>query len=626
MTKYSLLSIIDMFVFCLFIYLSIYLSMGLKDILDLMKIKNSGSLDELGVFDKEKKWLFSDIFKWKTEELENKVDILTEDTETSRKTAEILEWTTFKNKFNEIYGNKIEWQRKFEIFNRKISYVLKHYIDGMLPSYDNSICVELATGFQFVLMQKMSELWAKDSADFFAKFAWDKAGGLQWLVRGLFNWLNNSSWFVAIWQRLQNFLYFLDEYKGDLWNLDALKAWHIPNILLNDPKSSIWDSWSNIEWKSFDEIKTQIPVLSELDGNTEVADLKAIANNSTWSLNQRLLEVLSSDKGNGWALLFASKFLEFRPKFKAFLAKPIKLASRLFDNTFLWKQILGWKTVVEYLQDKHHGKTMNLVLWVIGFRGGRKGLNNYLEKDSKKKNIGKKVEKHEDDEHIVFTDTISNADYVAYGAHQIEKTESAKRYDVVNPYDVTWVSLWKLQWHDILAQKLMQFMQKQNTSEFDKTMWSDFVSLMNKWMKESWNIWRWPEKNASWWEDSPANRQKTHPAFLSNFKTLMAKAEFKKYMDLFMQQTVKDYLKLAKENWVEDPATAIYFARLCNRWPVKAKEFWNKSDKTLAWLHTVTQEERKSDPNDPLGKIYNPLFDDLQKTDFTAVNLDTIVA
>lgn len=337
--------------------------MGLKDFLSLMSIKNSGVLDGFDVFDKERKWLVNDIFQWKTKQLEQQVDILTQDTETSKKTAEILEWTSFEKKFNELYGGSIEWQKKFEIFNRKISYIIKSYIDGIIPEYDDSVRVTIASGFQFVLMKKMTELWANDSAEFFENFSRSGSGWLQWIIRGLFKWLNSSSGFVSIWQRFQNFLYFLDEYKDNLWDLQVLKVGHIPTILL-DSSSKIWDSWTNIQWKDFDDIKTKIPLLAQLDENTPEVDLKQIANDSAWSLNRKVLDALSSEKNKWWALVFASKFLQMRPRLMKIVAKPILLASKLFDGSFLGKNLLGGKKVVDYLQEKHHGKVMDLVLGI----------------------------------------------------------------------------------------------------------------------------------------------------------------------------------------------------------------------------------------------------------------------
>ncbi len=596
--------------------------MGFKDFIDLMKIKNSGALDGFDVFDKEKKWLFNEIFQWKKEQLENQVDVLTQDTETSKKTAEILEWTSFQKKFDELYGDSIEWQKKFEFFNRKISYVLKSYIDGMIPQYDDTIRVTIASGFQFVLMQKMTELGAKDSADFFANFSWKSGVGLKWIVGGLFKWLNNSSGFVTIGQRFQNFLYFLDEYHDDLWDLHDLQVGHLPAILLNDSRSGVWDSWTNIQWKPFDEIKDKIPLLSQLDVSTPTVNLKKIADDSAWSLNRKLLDVLSSEKNNGWVLVFASKFLQFRPKLKNFISKPLLLASKIFDNSFLGKQFLGWKSVVDYLQEKHHGKTMDLVLGIIGFRGGWKWLKRYL---SPKKD-GEHTESVDAGGDVEKTKKLESVDdYVDYTAWQIEKTESAKKYDAINVYDVDGVSLGKMQWHGVLAQKLMEFMQKQNSSEFENIMWSDFVSLMKKGVKEDWNIWKWPRKTDSWWESSPANWQKSHPDFITSFKKLMSNSVFQWYMDKFMRKTTKDYLVLARKNWITDPASAVYFVRLANWWPVKAMEFWNKSDKTLVGLHHITQQQRANDAQNPLEKIYNPLFADLQKTDFSKVDLNNIV-
>ncbi|NOZ44266.1 MAG: hypothetical protein GXP45_03925 [bacterium] len=131
------------------------------------------------------KGIFDSVFDQKEKKLNDKVDILTQDTETSKRTAEILDSTSFKKKFEDFYGVD-EGKEKFEIFNRKISYVVKNYIDSEIPQYDETFRVELATGFQFTLMKKMTELGVEDSTKFFSQFSQVDGNNLKGIVRGLF--------------------------------------------------------------------------------------------------------------------------------------------------------------------------------------------------------------------------------------------------------------------------------------------------------------------------------------------------------------------------------------------------------------------------------------------------------
>jgi hypothetical protein len=41
-------------------------------------------------------------------------------------------------------------------------------------------------------------------------------------------------------------------------------------------------------------------------------------------------------------------------------------------------------------------------------------------------------------------------------------------------------------------------------------------------------------------------------------------------------------------------------------------------------LHKLVQAKRASDQNNPLGKIYNPLYADLQKDEFDQVDLSLV--
>jgi len=572
------------------------------------------------------KGIFDSVFDQKEKKLNDKVDILTQDTETSKRTAEILDSTSFKKKFEDFYGVD-EGKEKFEIFNRKISYVVKNYIDSEIPQYDETFRVELATGFQFTLMKKMTELGVEDSTKFFSQFSQVDGNNLKGIVRGLFAWLKKSSGFVDLGERFQNYLRFLQEYKDDLGSL-SLQAWAVPHFLLDDKQSVIWTSWTNFEGKSFDEIKGKLPVslFQSLDDKQENSYLQGIANNASSTLSKKLLDSLSNKKG--WALVFASQFLSYKPKLRDMFLKPIIFASKFFDNKFLWKYLLWWKSVVDFLSEKHNGKTMNLVLSVLWFHGGREGLKRVIDtKNTPKQKEDKphtNPNENVDNNYSWDKKEITNRDFLQYTMNQIEKTESSHQYDAINPYDVTGVSLWKFQWHDGLAHKLMQSMKKKDPDKFKNIMGNDFVKLMDKKPNETWNIRRGPKKNSSWWETSPANWEKNHPKFLSSFKKLMKEKEFQTAMDGFAQDTIRSYLKNAKNLWITDPAIAVYFARLSNRWPAKAKEFWEKGDKTLAGLHQIVQKERANDAGDPLNHIYNPLFADLQKHTFDDVNLNSV--
>lgn len=170
--------------------------------------------------------------------------------------------------------------------------------------------------------------------------------------------------------------------------------------------------------------------------------------------------------------------------------------------------------------------------------------------------------------------------------------ESAWNYWAVNKDDVwTWVSISLFQRHWERARKLCNSLYERNKTDFKNIMWEKIIKDLNKTNQRASS--ENSNKNKIIWTDSDSN----------NFKTLMEKQEFKDIVDNLIKQDCIKYIQEAKNQWITDPKSIIYYSNIINKyWINWAKKYvWNgdiDSMYALVW-------KRENIKNDNYEKLYN---------------------
>lgn len=568
----------------------------------------------------------------------------------------LLADSEFKEKFSDAdMFKKKKWPEKFEIFNKRISLLLSSYLDGMIENYPQSFKTEIVVGMEFALIKKLWEAWKEEASDLFSYFARkdadiDKDVKKKRVLKNLFTGFWKSTAFMGLGKRFMNLTKFFQDYEDELSNTKHIRSPFVAKLLEDDffDSRNNWYDTTTEKNKTFDQLKYMDDFPDTLDPDTaEVFDdaaaakkeqemVKDIADSDAVleAMDKKVIKSLIWGKWNGWALSFASKFLSSRDTWKSFIWNSFGVFSKITDNA-LGKFLLGGKTLTQ-AADAKTWLVADFVLKLVGFEWGRNGVQSYLDAE---KNITN-ADTNSDTNNETWSNTTrnkvtfdgTNDTFVAYAAEQIYITESAWKYDAVNEYDVNGVSLGKCQRHGYFARDMMIYIRDKSKKDgvfpsFASLMGPEFISLMDKGVKDEGNIWLGPKKTEFGYERSNANRADNHTKRITNYKSLMSRPQFQWYMDDYMKFYVKKALISAKKEGITGPAVAVYYARLYNWWTAMAPKFlkdaWG-ADATLETLHQTTLKKRANDPYNALNKIYIPLYEELKNKKFPNVKLDQL--
>jgi len=190
-------------------------------------------------------------------------------------------------------------------------------------------------------------------------------------------------------------------------------------------------------------------------------------------------------------------------------------------------------------------------------------------------------------------------EFISYIKKIITTWESAGEYGAVNPYDVSGVSLWLLQWHDVRAKELLVKMQTTYPADFATIMGNDFKDLTAA------TLW-----TTKWDADK-----------ITKFQTLMKADKFQKIMDGFLETDIKQYITNATDHGITDPAMIVYYSYMQNAWTTWAKDVLNSlSTKDFKSLHEKLLASKYIKNYPAIGKKFQTLYTDLAQKDFTGLD------